>query len=121
MEDYRPVPGGERSEAIQTRIGHLGGGHYDGGHLIATSRGAGGEDIGTVPMLRQLNQGGGGYWNIEKQLDDTWIGLQKTSPGSRIDFKVESYYTDTSRVPDGFRVKYRVDGGTWEVRDLDNV
>jgi len=121
MDNYRPVAGGERSASIQAKIGHLGGSDYQGGHLIAASRGAGADDIGTVPQLTSLNTGGGDYWTLEKYLDDTWSDLQKMDPGSTIDFKVELDYTGDSKVLNSFIVQYRINGGDWERRPLSNV
>ena len=121
MDNYRPVAGGVRSDSISTKIGHLGGSDYQGGHLIAASRGAGADDIGTVPQLTSLNTGGGDYWQMEKDLNDMWTHLQKASPGSTIDFKVTLDYTGDSKVPDVFHVSYRVDGGEWKEGDMPNV
>ncbi|MCL2490206.1 MAG: DNA/RNA non-specific endonuclease [Propionibacteriaceae bacterium] len=119
-DDYKPVEGADRSDSIQQRIGHLGGGDYDGGHLISNQAGAGGEDIGTVPMLRSLNQNGG-YYQLEQKLQTTWKDLQVTDPGAKIKFQVDVHYPGTSEVPDSFRVGYSVDGGPWVWKDLPNV
>jgi hypothetical protein len=115
-DDYRPAPG-NRSPYTQAQIGHLGGGEYQGGHLIADSRGAGGEKIGTVPMLTKLNQGGGEFWNIEDYLNQVW----KADPKSNIKFQVDALYTGSSQVPDSFIVTYSISGGDPIALVLSNV
>jgi len=54
-------------------------------------------------------------------VSDGWADLQKTNPGSTIDFKVTLDYIGDSKVPDVFHVSYRVDGGEWEEGDMLNV
>ena len=125
-EDYRPVVGADRSASIQVRISKLGGGDFDGGHLISNQAGAGGEDIGTVAMLKSLNEGGGRFYNIEQSLQDQWAKLQETNPGAKIRFKVEAHFPDlpdgkVSRVPDTITVRSSINGGGWVRSVLKNI
>ena len=99
---------------------HLGGGDYDGGHLISNQAGAGGEDIGTVPMLRSLNQNGR-YYQLEQKLQTTWKDLQATTPDAKIKFQVDVHYAGTSEVPDSFEVTFSVDGGPPHIERFSNV
>jgi len=125
-QDYRAVAGADRSASIQSRISHLGGGNFDGGHLISNQAGAGGEDIGTVAMLKDLNEGGGRFYKREQSLQTEWAKLQETNPGAKIRFRVEAHYPDlpdgaVSRVPDTIRVNSSTNGGDWTRDEFANV
>lgn len=100
----------DRSRSVQSRVGHMGGEGYEGGHLNANSTGGGGEIVNTVPMLEGLNRGSGNsYFNLENRLR----GLISEVPPAQVDLHVYSIFGDNSRVPTKFEVEYSINGQTF--------
>lgn len=99
---------GERSQSIQSRIGRVGGDGFDGAHVFGAGFGGGPEELNLLPMLRELNRGGGAsYFNLE----NGWRSALKETPPPRIEVLIEPRYAGESRVPTAFAIEYRIGDG----------
>jgi len=106
----------ERSEAVQSRVGDLGGSDYDGGHIFANFSGGGPEDINMTAMHSSVNRSGGAYYKWESEMR----AILENDPNARIEVRVESHFSTNPDVPDSFTVQYRVDGGPIKIEEIEN-
>lgn len=116
---------GVRSSYVTRKVGKEAGPDYHGGHLAAHGFGGGSELINVVGMRKLLNLnyrsmpglGKPSFGNLERKLD----ALAKGPPPKHVDMDVQVRYSDASKVPDGFDVEYRVEGGRLEREEFVNT
>jgi len=97
----------DRSQSVQSRVGHEGGDGFVGAHLLANGFGGGGEYLNMVSMLRELNGGAGKtYFNLE----NGWRRQLSEVPPPSIEVRIEPVYSGSGTVPDRVIVQYWVDG-----------
>ncbi|KGJ71836.1 hypothetical protein GY21_19465 [Cryobacterium roopkundense] len=107
----------DRSPSIQSTVAAWGGAQYDGGHLWAKGFGGGGEYTNMSAMLTELNRGGGNsYFNLE----NTWRGMLKADPNTKIEVDIRPHYPDGEKVPDVFTVRFAIDGERSTTRRFEN-
>lgn len=95
----------ERNRNAQKKVGKLGGDSgYDGGHIIGKQFGGDGNIGNLIPMKSELNQAGGDYYKMEKELKD---GLLE---GCTVSIDVQMEYDGDSAVPTKIIVTYQIDG-----------
>jgi hypothetical protein len=98
----------DRSQSVQSRVGHEGGEGYEGGHALGRFQGGGGEYVNMIAMLREVNRGGGNsYFNLE----NSWRALLRKDPLARIEVDFEPVYVGDSLVPDRIGVTYSINEG----------
>ncbi|RYG93334.1 hypothetical protein EU803_04340 [Loktanella sp. IMCC34160] len=84
----------------------MGGGGYDGGHLIGHRFMGDTVDGGIAPQVRNLNRGA--WKTMENEWAD-WLNVYRPPPGHRVEIDVDIFVDPPgAEVPDGFDVEYKV-------------
>ena len=78
----------------------------DGGHLIGTQFNGSGDLDNLVAMNRDINRSGGEWYNMEQE----WSKALKEVPPKKVTVDIKPYYKGESLRPDGFIVKYQIEG-----------
>jgi DNA/RNA non-specific endonuclease len=107
-----------REDSIRNRAHQSGAGGIDrlpdddGGHIVGNRFGPPGEEFNYIAQNRNVNRG------EYRQLENDWAQLLAGGHTVRVEWDFK--YTGDSQRPDGFTVRYRVDGGEPIVRPFRN-
>ncbi len=116
--DHLALGEARRSESVQSRVGDEGGLGYDGGHMLGTDFGGGGEYVNVKAQLEQVNRGSGdSFFNLENE----WRRILADDPDAQIAVDVRHSYPPGSTVPEFTVVDYSVNGGPTIRKIYDNV
>ncbi|ONI68985.1 hypothetical protein BWI15_34740 [Kribbella sp. ALI-6-A] len=92
----------------------------DGGHLIANRFMGPSEAINLVAQLRAQNRpsalDSANWYALEKR----WAAAATDDPPKVVEVSIALRYPTDSLRPSSFRVRYRVDGGDWQVQRFKN-
>ena len=95
-------------------------GDDDGGHLIANRFMGPSEAINLVAQLRSQNRpsalDGANWYALERR----WAAAAKADPPKTVEVSIALRYPEDSLRPSSFRVRYRIDGGDWQVQRFKN-
>lgn len=96
----------------QAKVGKAGNTGDQGGHLIASIFNGAGEKLNMVPMNGNFNMGA---WKVmENKL------AAAASAGKKVEVKIEVQYGAAGGRPDGFLVRYAIDGGREVIKAFKN-
>lgn len=116
--DHLALGEARRAESVQSRVGDEGGPGYDGGHMLGTDFGGGGEYVNVKAQLEQVNRGAGdSFFNLENE----WRRILADDPNAQITIDIRHVYPPGSTVPEFTVVEYRVNGGDIQIRRFDNA
>ena len=117
-----------RDRGLQEAVAREADGPYDGGHVLARASGGGPEKINLFAQLRSENQFQKGatdnFYQLEKGLR-TLVTPRPSANGlervPEVSYRFVAQFSGDSRVPNGYKIEYSIDGIQVPERWFNNV